>query len=142
MSKHIVKITMTIFYDINVKTSCFVGSIMTNSIKRHKVLGLGSIPLNSSQIVCNCDALLKCHKIFVIDHHISCSVCSPHNVLRAIPTQDTTSSFYTCHVIQTLLIETTSPMDDFFKINCYLIIFFLSFLPPITSSFVLVFTQT
>ena len=23
------------FYDINIKTSCFVGSIMTNSIKHH-----------------------------------------------------------------------------------------------------------
>ena len=62
-------------YDEFNKTSYFVGSIMTNSIKRHKVLGLRSIPSNSSYIVCNCDALLKCHKIFVIDHHISCSVC-------------------------------------------------------------------
>jgi hypothetical protein len=48
MSKHIVKITMMIFYDINVKTSCFVGSIMMNSIKRYKVPGPGSIPSNLS----------------------------------------------------------------------------------------------
>ena len=61
-------------YDEFNKMSYFVGSIITNSIKRHKVLGLGSIPSNSSQIVCNCDAPLKCHKTFVIDHHISCSV--------------------------------------------------------------------
>ena len=60
-------------YDEFNKISYFVGSIMTNSIKRHKVLGLGSISSNSSQIVCNCDAPLKCHKIFVINHHISCS---------------------------------------------------------------------
>ena len=60
-------------YDEFNKTSCFVGSIMTNLINCHKVLGLGSIPSNSSQIVCNCDAPLKCHRIFVIDHHISCS---------------------------------------------------------------------
>jgi len=60
-------------YDEFNKMSYFVGSIMTNSIKRHKVLDLGFIPSNSSYIMCNCDALLKYHKIFVIDHHISCS---------------------------------------------------------------------
>ena len=27
--------------------------------------------------MCNCDAQLKCHKIFVIDHHISCSALTP-----------------------------------------------------------------
>ena len=27
----------------------------------------------SSRIVCDCDALLKCHENFVMDHHISCS---------------------------------------------------------------------
>ena len=35
-------------YDEFNKTSYFVSSIVTNSIKRHKVLGLGSIPSNSS----------------------------------------------------------------------------------------------
>ena len=28
----------------------------------------------SPRIVCDCDALLKCHEKFVIDHYISCSV--------------------------------------------------------------------
>ena len=47
--------------------------------------------------MCDCDAFLKCHEIFVIDHHISCSVqreadadtCARHGLsvrtLRAMP---------------------------------------------------------
>ena len=45
---------------------------------------------------------------------------------QARPTQETTSSFYICHVILTLLIETISPMNSFFKINCYPTISILS----------------